>query len=147
MNHQIYHRVGIIDWDKMAEYNERRKQAHVTNNCAFCGEPLNDRRKIYCNLDHADKFWKECNYFIISWQTIRNQALERDGHKCVKCGKIDSLEVDHIIEIADGGPEFELSNLQTLCWNCHLLKTAKSNHDRAVNTKIKFIRSQHIPLM
>lgn len=29
------------------------------------------------------------------------------------------LEVHHIIPISEGGPEFDLSNLVTLCFDCH----------------------------
>ena len=33
------------------------------------------------------------------------------------------LEVDHIVEIQDGGAEFDLENLRTLCHDCHATKT------------------------
>ena len=146
MNTKVFWREGIIDLDKQKEYEERRKLAHQTNNCAFCGNPLHDRRKIYCNPDHANKFWEECNYWVETWFNIRVKALKRDDYKCVKCGETTSLEVDHIVEVADGGPQFELSNLQTLCKKCHLKKTAKNITTRAKNTKIAYIRAQHIPL-
>lgn len=146
-NTKLFWREGIVNLDKQREYEERRKLARQTNNCAFCGNPLHDRRKIYCNSDHADKFWEECNYWQITWFDIRNQALERDNYKCVKCGQTNGLEVDHIIEIADGGPQFELSNLQTLCHQCHLDKTAQGRHNRIGRLRIERIRSQHIPLL
>ena len=56
----------------------------------------------------------------------RRQALDRDGSRCVKCGA-PAVEVDHIIEIAIGGPEFDLHNLQSLCDSCHKEKTRKFN--------------------
>ena len=143
---QVYHRVGLIDISKLEEYNTRRKQAHETNNCAFCGKHLNDRRKIYCNSNHLDKFWEECDYWIATWANLRYEALTRDKNKCVKCGRDSYLEVDHIIEIADGGPEFELSNLQTLCHYCHVDKTTKSVNSRNKNRKINHVRAWHIPL-
>lgn len=141
-----WYRQGIISVSKMDEYNNRRKQAHETNNCALCGKFLNDKRKIYCNEEHRDQFWEETNYWIVTWESLRYQALVRDNNKCLKCGLESYLEVDHIVEIADGGPQFKLSNLQVLCHYCHLEKTAKSSSLRAINRKIKFVRLQHIPL-
>ena len=34
------------------------------------------------------------------------------------------LEVDHQTPVKDGGQEYDLSNLQTLCFTCHFAKTA-----------------------
>lgn len=48
----------------------------------------------------------------------RKKALERDGHKCVKCGSTERLEVHHIKHRAEGGTD-ELHNLVTLCAWCH----------------------------
>jgi 5-methylcytosine-specific restriction protein A len=52
----------------------------------------------------------------------RNQVLERDGFMCVSCGAVSDLEVDHIMPRASGGTN-DLSNLQTLCADCHRAKT------------------------
>lgn len=63
------------------------------------------------------------------WQQAREQALERDERKCVKCSSEEDLEVDHICEKADGGSNY-LDNLQTLCKLCHNEKTAESRRAR-----------------
>jgi 5-methylcytosine-specific restriction endonuclease McrA len=39
--------------------------------------------------------------------------------ECVQCGSTDQLEVDHIIEVADGGSLYDHANLQTLCHQHH----------------------------
>ena len=68
---------------------------------------------------------------------MRHHVLKRDHHRCVKCGAEGrynnriggdrySLEVDHIVEIVDGGAEFDEDNLQTLCRTCHKEKTRQS---------------------
>jgi 5-methylcytosine-specific restriction endonuclease McrA len=49
---------------------------------------------------------------------------ERDHRTCALCGA-DGNEVDHIVEVADGGTNLP-SNLQTLCHNCHSDKTRRS---------------------
>lgn len=60
---------------------------------------------------------------VLDWAWIRFTALERDGHRCLNCGE-PATEVDHILEIQDGGPEFDLANLRSLCHACHATKTA-----------------------
>ena len=50
-------------------------------------------------------------------------TLDRDGWRCVQCGKAGRLEVDHIKPLHEGGASFALDNLQALCRNHHLRKT------------------------
>jgi 5-methylcytosine-specific restriction endonuclease McrA len=40
------------------------------------------------------------------------------------------LDVDHIVEIAAGGAALEYSNLQTVCRDCHRLKTQNFMRER-----------------
>ena len=50
----------------------------------------------------------------------------RDRYTCRVCGtklRARQLEVDHIVEVALGGPALEYSNLQTVCRRCHREKT------------------------
>jgi hypothetical protein len=81
---------------------------------------------------------------------IRVQVLARDGYKCKMCGRTKaevSLEVDHIIPVADGGTD-ELKNLATLCRDCNRGKTAYRFTDytrinilpHEIMEHIKFIR-------
>ena len=50
--------------------------------------------------------------------------LDRDGWRCVKCGKAGMLSVDHIKPLSHGGAAFEMANLQSMCKDCHWAKTA-----------------------
>ena len=61
------------------------------------------------------------------WRVVRLAALERDGYRCTRCGRAGRLEVDHHIPIARGGAKHDLANLQSLCRDCHLTKTAGEN--------------------
>lgn len=45
---------------------------------------------------------------------IRKAVLDRDGHRCVRCGATEELEIDHV-----HGDAAELSNLQVLCKTCN----------------------------
>lgn len=63
-------------------------------------------------------------YHKTAWRRLRKLALQRDHYLCQAClrrGKITTAtEVHHIKELEDF-PELglELSNLESLCWNCH----------------------------
>ena len=59
------------------------------------------------------------------WQRVRLQVLERDGYRCVTCGRAGRLEVDHIIPLDKSGPKYAPGNLQTLCRPCHFLKSGR----------------------
>lgn len=48
---------------------------------------------------------------------VRRAVFERDGGNCRKCGR-PGTEIDHI-----SGSSADLSNLQLLCHECHMMKT------------------------
>jgi 5-methylcytosine-specific restriction endonuclease McrA len=54
-----------------------------------------------------------------NWKETRQSALERDGHKCVKCGNLSKLVVHHIVPW-DETQDNRLDNLMTLCIACHM---------------------------
>lgn len=51
-------------------------------------------------------------------KNLREEVFERDGHKCVRCGSTDRIQVDHILPQSCGGPHI-LENLRTLCRSCN----------------------------
>lgn len=69
---------------------------------------------------------------------LRAMVLDRDGRKCVMCGKTAkdkhadgspvTLEVDHILPVAQGGTNCE-SNLRTACNKCNLGRGARKDID------------------
>lgn len=59
----------------------------------------------------------------------KQKILERDGFRCLNCGvsgDFNSLEVDHIIPVIEGGDNSQ-KNLQTLCYRCNLNKRFNKN--------------------
>jgi len=50
---------------------------------------------------------------------LKTAILNRDGNKCIICGSIIKLEVDHIRALQNGGNN-TASNLATLCDICHV---------------------------
>lgn len=59
------------------------------------------------------------------WNSMRRWAkglvLERDGNRCVTCGSVEDLQIDHRIPLAKGG-ENSLDNLQAMCGTCNRRK-------------------------
>lgn len=76
------------------------------------------------------------------WNSARKAAKKRDGYKCVKCGKPEdvdellrsTLQVNHIEpRVGEGygwGCWNHLSNLETLCKECHVVVTNQQAADR-----------------
>lgn len=62
-------------------------------------------------------------YNSVKWQKLRNKIIDKQPY-CTICMKTWSLQVDHIIEFKNN-PElfFDENNLQTLCINCHSIKS------------------------
>ncbi len=64
------------------------------------------------------------------WASLRRVVFERDGYACVQCGATWLLECDHIVPLRKGGAEWDPSNCQTLCADCHLAKSARESGAR-----------------
>ena len=56
------------------------------------------------------------------WAVVRRAVLDRDGWRCVLCGKAGRLEVDHVVELHKGGAPLDPANLRALCRGCHLAR-------------------------
>ena len=65
------------------------------------------------------------------WAVVRVQVLDRDGWRCVKCGRYGRMECDHIKPLEDGGDVYTLTNLQALCRGCHIEKTRQERQAKA----------------
>ena len=63
------------------------------------------------------------------WAAVRRFVFERDGWRCVECGRAGRLECDHVtaLEREPGQNPFDPNGLQTLCRECHIQKTANEN--------------------
>ena len=54
----------------------------------------------------------------VSYETLRQQILCRDGWRCQSCGTMSNLEVHHKEFRSQSGDDSE-ENLITLCTACH----------------------------
>lgn len=85
-----------------------------------------------------------------AWDRVRKQALRRDNHLCQPClsrGHITAAEaVDHITPKARGGTD-DLSNLQSICGDCHNDKTATEAAEaqgRDIRPRVRFDRAGRV---
>ncbi len=140
--------------------------AHDDHVCPLHRVPITGRKRIWCgqgeqvNGGVISCYWAfhEKYGMVRDWKITRAKALERDGHACVNCGAAQKkrwdplsdawlwsdkpkLEADHIIEIRDGGAEFDLSNVRTLCHRCHVAKTVARTRGWQAERALKLIRT------
>lgn len=129
-----------INYPPLVKTRLNRKQ------CPICGTPA--LQNYQCCSKTCSSKWKnkKQEYGIQTATELRRQILERDGYRCVKCGKqpvktiitsrthlgnattrkiidTDKLIADHIIPLALGGEQFNPENIQTLCSECNRQKT------------------------
>ena len=55
--------------------------------------------------------------------SLRERIYRRDGYRCLRCGAVHDLTLDHIYPVSLGGTDAE-DNLQTLCRSCNSSKGA-----------------------
>ena len=52
------------------------------------------------------------------YRSLHKKILSRDGYRCVLCGSMKNLSIDHIVKRSQQGDDTE-DNLRTLCTTCH----------------------------
>jgi len=120
---------------------ERQRQP-----CRWCQGEVSRGRFTFCSAEcvHAWKLRTDPGY-------LRKQVFARDRGVCAQCGvdtealrkdkrKLDYTarrrfesewgkrrhlwDADHIVPVAEGGGECDLTNMRTLCLKCHRVATA-----------------------
>ena len=81
-----------------------------------------EQQRTYNQRDRTNQsFYSSGRWTKVSKWYRKNNPL------CVHCkeqGRVTPAQlVDHIVEIKDGGAEYDESNLQSLCKACHNVKT------------------------
>lgn len=132
-------RLTYGDKNEMVDYFIRLiKQNHINKS------DINDLVKSYINSHYRRKFKPgplstNQNYELTQRKrnitpSMRIKVFERDNYTCQICQRSSKhdhvkLEVDHIIPVSRGGSD-NISNLQTLCFDCNRGKSNKilDNH-------------------
>ena len=114
--------------------------------CRWCNKTVGLTKKGKIS---KSKWHTEClkEYKVINWPSHTRRAVwYRDKGKCnycsVICSKtgVNKWHMDHIKPlISDPGniELFKLTNCQTLCVKCHILKTSQEATDRATDRNRK----------
>ena len=143
-----------------ADRNRLLKGEHGRNLCRYCGLETPKGRFTFCSQWCVEE-WKlrtdpgylrervlerdrgvcaQCGLDTLGeWRRIKRSrgAARAKAHVewGLRAGFRKSLwDADHIVPVAEGGGECDLSNLRTLCLKCHRLATAelrKRLNDRA----------------
>ena len=98
-------------------------------------------KKVY----HSHQFHK-ARYFYntAEWRNLREWKINLNPlcEHCERRGLIMvAQEVDHIIEIEDGGSKTDPDNLQSLCKACHRKKTGEEKRKREEKKKLNGFNS------
>ena len=80
-------------------------------------------------------------YYGADWSDVRDSVLQRDGHRCAKCGMSETVHQDEygysphvhhlepIREFDNPDEANSLDNLTTLCHACHMLVESENEGD------------------
>lgn len=74
------------------------------------------------------------------WKRTRRDTFARDGHRCVSCGSAGPLECDHVTPLSVDPEQdpYDITNCQTLCRGCHIVKTAAENRRQPTETELRW---------
>lgn len=94
--------------------------------CSKHKEHSNKKRIAFRNAKRSN----EAFYNTSEWRKLKKKHLKENNY-CVWCGSNNDLSVDHIIP-PRGNTDlfFNENNLQTLCKNCHRIKTTQEIQKR-----------------
>lgn len=111
--HVIEHNMGLVTKGKLdTDPNPESQWSLAFKRERAKAEKSRQRRRE--NFDSQSPYSTKIN----KRKSIRGKVLERDGHKCLKCGTAEYLTMDHIFPESKGG-KFVFENLQTLCLFCN----------------------------
>jgi 5-methylcytosine-specific restriction endonuclease McrA len=105
--------------------------------CRYCKKLLTGRKRAWCDKECTKKV-----LLLVDWRYIRNRIRRRDRWVCQMpvgtgiCGR-PATDVDHIIELADGGSFHDWANLRSMCRECHKAKTQLMRKLRAERKKLE----------
>ena len=67
------------------------------------------------------------------WRTLRLRILARDGYRCqiqAKGCTTVADQVDHIVELVNGGAKYDPSNLRASCAHCNMSRGGSMGNAR-----------------
>jgi len=110
------------------------------NGLCDCGcEQANIAGKRFASSKCATVFYDVAEMIARQGKTLLLFLAKLRGPRCERCGHepriLGSLEIDHILEVAEGGGMCWIDNYQLLCSNCHKAKTSAYAATRALRAR------------
>jgi 5-methylcytosine-specific restriction endonuclease McrA len=88
-----------------------------------CGQTTTGNRN-FATSKCTSLFYDVAEMIASQGKTLQKFLIKLRGKKCEKCSKETSfLEIDHIVEVNEGGGLCWIDNYQLLCSDCHKEKT------------------------
>jgi 5-methylcytosine-specific restriction endonuclease McrA len=113
--HQVRHpHFGVVGWRELLELLKQRKGRTGIRECSWCLGPVPAGSRTKCGSEACHREISG----LYSWSIRTGQAFRKYGRKCLLCGAVGVLEIDHIIPVSLGGTG-EIDNLRPLCTPCH----------------------------
>lgn len=102
----------VHEWRLRSDPGYLRQQVSQRDHgvCALCGLDCQEFGQAVRELEHRWGWWGP-GYALL-------QSLNLGSRRTF-------WDADHIVPVAEGGGECDLSNLRTLCWRCHKRETAR----------------------
>lgn len=123
-----------FDKQKWDAREDIRNNARKLNICCNCSAELHNRAKCYCNPKCRRAFWNKWSLAVVWWNDIRRKVRRRDKYLCQPCKRkgieTRATAVHHIVEIQDGGAEFDEANCESICSPCHKAITKLNREKR-----------------
>lgn len=125
------------------KYCDKHRQIASEKRAERIKQHSSQRNKFY-NQHNRDR---EANSFYQSkaWKSTRNYVINRDHYMCCICGEpVNNRKIiDHIVpRKIDKSKELEISNLWTLCYRCHTIKT--SIEEQLINSANGINKVKHL---
>lgn len=90
-----------------------------------CGRPKTSPNRKFASTECGDIVYSAAAMIASQGNRLRQFLVDLRGESCEKCKTpTRSLEVDHILEVSQGGGLCWIDNFQLLCQPCHKDKTA-----------------------
>lgn len=121
----------IVDYNRKLEEEElERERQQIKSEILEAENKKKEKERLRTLRRDIEKELSESGEINISLESKRERIPQdvidmvwnRDGGKCVLCGKSEKLEFDHIIPFSKGGSN-TYRNLQLLCENCNRVKS------------------------
>jgi len=112
----------------MPSIRKRLCNKHGVYEGKVCSECKSKRDRSYDNTNRSQA--SKQFYNSKQWKIVRNKVIANEP-LCRICKDSEAKEVDHIVEIKDGGSKLDIDNLQPLCKLCHSKKTAEEVKHRS----------------